>query len=241
VFYYFGSKRRVAGFYPPPMYDTIIEPFAGAAAYSMRHLRSSAVRRVVLIEKDERVAATWERLLGMTVADLRSLRVPEAGEDTSDFLMMTAAASNAISDCSRMTVTERQPRAIRSMLRGMEPMLAAARGKVEVVCGDYRDAPDVEATWFVDPPYSISGRASAGTTRPQGVGYGNGRGAAALDYAELGEWCRERQGQRIVCEQEGAAWLPFQHLRGSRDSMGRMAREVFWADPEHQLTFGATL
>jgi 16S rRNA G966 N2-methylase RsmD len=236
VFYYFGSKHRLAALYPPPMHDTIIEPFAGSAGYSMRHLRNRAVRRVVLVEKDQRVVDTWQRLLRMTVADLRVLRVPEAGETTDDFLMMTAAASNAIAGCTRMTVTDRQPRAIRMMLRRMEPLLAVAREKVEVVCGDYRDAPDVEATWFVDPPYSPSGRASAGTSRPQGAGYGIGRDAAALDYGELGEWCLARKGQRIVCEQEGATWLPFRHLRGSQDSAGRVAAEVVWADPEHQMS-----
>jgi 16S rRNA G966 N2-methylase RsmD len=241
VFYYYGSKRRLAGLYPPPSYDTIIEPFAGAAAYSMRHVRSRAVRRVVLIEKDPRVVHTWLRLLQMSADDLRAFPDPVEGETTTDFLVMTSAASNAIASCKSMTVTARQASYFRGMLRQMGPLLEAVKAKVEVVLGDYHEArwcvpQGTEATWFVDPPYMIGERSPNGNIRPQGAGYAKGCGAASLDYAELGAWCRSLPGQRIVCEQDGADWLPFRHLRGSRDSMGRMAAEVVWADPEHQMS-----
>jgi hypothetical protein len=65
------------------------------------------------------------------------------------------------------------------------------------------------------------------------MGYAAGCDAAALDYEALGAWCRSRPGQRIVCEQAGATWLPFRHLQGAKDGLGRTAREVCWADPEH--------
>lgn len=32
---YYGTKKRIAKNYPAPIYDTIIEPFAGAAQYSL--------------------------------------------------------------------------------------------------------------------------------------------------------------------------------------------------------------
>jgi hypothetical protein len=57
-----------------------------------------------------------------------------------------------------MTVTPQMPTEIRAMLRAIALALPAASGKVDVVQGDYRDAPDVEATWFVDPPYQGDGR-----------------------------------------------------------------------------------
>ena len=43
---YYGGKWRAAPRYPRPMHDTIIEPFAGAAGYSLRY----PDRNVVLVE-----------------------------------------------------------------------------------------------------------------------------------------------------------------------------------------------
>lgn len=36
-FTYFGAKWRAAPHYPPPTHPTVIEPFAGAAGYALRH------------------------------------------------------------------------------------------------------------------------------------------------------------------------------------------------------------
>ena len=35
MFYYYGRKKQIIRHYPSPNYDTIIEPFAGSAAYSL--------------------------------------------------------------------------------------------------------------------------------------------------------------------------------------------------------------
>jgi site-specific DNA-adenine methylase len=232
VFLYYGGKRRLAEVYPPPSYDTIIEPFAGGAGYAMYHLRS--VRRVILVEKDERVVDTWERLLAMSRAELVAFPTPVAGDDTSDFLVMTSAQSNAIAGCKRMTVTPRMPQAFEQMRRGMLAVLEEAQAKVEIHCGDYTSAPDLEATWFIDPPYQVEG--SNGTPLSRGRGYRRGSNATTLDYGALGEWCQQRQGQRIVCEHGDARWLPFRHIgRSSQDSQGVATSEVAWIDPPYQL------
>lgn len=34
---YYGSKANVIGWYPPPMHDKIIEPFAGTARYALKY------------------------------------------------------------------------------------------------------------------------------------------------------------------------------------------------------------
>lgn len=237
MFFYYGGKKRLAGMYPPPLHPTIVEPFAGGAAYSMRHIRLRSVERVVLVEKDARVVETWQRVLAMSPADLLAYPVPEAGSITDDFLVMTASTSNAIARCNRMTVTPRQVRAFTMMLRSIAAVLPYAQEKVEISQGDYSDAPDVEATWFVDPPYVASERASTGTSYPQGMGYSRDCSADSIDYPALGEWCRERQGQTIVCEYAGAEWLPFRHMQGSGDGLGRTAGEVVWTDRQYQLSF----
>ena len=66
-----------------------------------------------------------------------------------------------------------------------------------VIEGDYTEAPDAEATWFIDPPYNNK----AGSHYPWGCD--------KIDYNALGQWCHQRRGQVIACENEGATWLPF--------------------------------
>jgi hypothetical protein len=225
LFIYYGRKHRIAPLYDQPRHPLVIEPFAGAAAYSMFHL--ATIERVLLIEKDERVATLWERLLAMEPEDVMKIPVPRSGDDTSDFLLMTAAASNGVAQSRRMTVTDRMPKCIRAMLARIASILPEAKRKVTVVCGDYSDAPDVEATWFIDPPYQVT-VPPGGTSRPQGMGYARGCRSVDLDYEALAGWCQSRRGQVLVCEQAGATWLPFRSVGVSFDSANRPLREVAW-------------
>ena len=93
--------------------------------------------------------------------------------------------------------------------------------------GDYTDAPEANATWFIDPPYN----------NKAGDHYRHGR--KHLDYKDLALWCRSRPGQIIVCEQQGADWLPFREWRTIRTTTRRGARtskEVTWVRPDHNKT-----
>jgi len=87
-----------------------------------------------------------------------------------------------------------------------------------VIEGEYHDAPDIEATWFVDPPYSTK----AGSYYPH----------QPESFDALGEWCRHRRGQVIVCEQEGASWLPFRAFGHIKPGAGKHRpdrnMEVVW-------------
>ena len=78
MFKYFGSKYKIGHEYPAPRHDTIIEPFAGSAAYAVRHRRRAS--RVILIEKDLRVVKLWHRLLSTSRDDLLDLPDPVVGE-----------------------------------------------------------------------------------------------------------------------------------------------------------------
>lgn len=230
MFYYYGSKHRLARFYPLPLYGVIVEPFAGAAGYSIHHLARGTVDRVILIEKDPRVCALWRRLLTMTPGEVSALAVPEPGQMTNDFLYMTAATSNGIGRSHKMTVTERMPREIGRMLRRIAMLLPVVRNRVEIIEGDFQDAPEIEATWFIDPPYQPKVATPNGpkTGSPQGMGYAKGCDSGELDYAALGEWCRSRPGQVIVAEQYPADWLPFSFQAISSDSSGAAKNEVVW-------------
>ena len=65
-FTYFGGKYRVAPHYPKPEYPTIIEPFAGAAGYSLRY----ANYKIILVEKNKRIAALWRWLIRASKDDV---------------------------------------------------------------------------------------------------------------------------------------------------------------------------
>jgi site-specific DNA-adenine methylase len=234
VFYYYGGKRSLARFYDAPAFPVIVEPFAGSAAYSLFHLAS--VELVLLVEKDPRVAEVWRRLLSMTPKDVLAMPIPEVGEQTSDFLFMTVATSNGVAVSKRMTVTPRMPREIRRQMEQIARVLPMVKAKVRLIEGDYRDAPNIEATWFIDPPYQPT--RVGGASNPQGMGYARGCSAAELDFEDrLGEWVVTRRGQVIVCEQEGADWLPFRPLARRTDSIGKRRAEVVWTNDDFGQMF----
>jgi hypothetical protein len=79
--------------------------------------------------------------------------------------------------------------------------------------GDYFLAPDARATWFIDPPY-----------QDQGKQYQH----QIDDFDRLASWCRQRQGQVLVCESEGATWLPFEPVTTVVGSTHRKTTEVLW-------------
>lgn len=71
-FTYYGGKYRAASRYPKPQPGSVIvEPFAGAAGYSVRNYHPAT--RVVLNDLDERVAATWKYLTGATSEEIMRL------------------------------------------------------------------------------------------------------------------------------------------------------------------------
>ena len=86
-FTYYGGKYRAASRYPKPRPGSVIvEPFAGAAGYSVRNYHPTT--RVVLNDLDERVAATWMYLTRVTSEEI--MRLPlydgtwETVEDLTD-------------------------------------------------------------------------------------------------------------------------------------------------------------
>src|ERR1017187_4954833 len=57
--YYGGKWRDALKHYPEPLFETIVEPFAGSAGYSLRY----ADRKVVLCELDPILASVWRYLV----------------------------------------------------------------------------------------------------------------------------------------------------------------------------------
>ena len=222
-FYYFGGKSAIAKHYPAPMFDTIVEPFAGAAGYSLHY--AVPEQPVIIIEKDERIADLWVRLQHMTADDLWDIDCPPVGERTTEPLIVLAACCQTRRILFDQQVTTRQALKWPPMRRKLLKALPLIKSWT-VLHGDaLAVAPDIEATWFVDPPYQVSG--AKGTN-----GDGYREGSSAIDYAKLGEWCRSRRGQMIVCEQLGATWLPFEYLTEINTTTPALSRrtEVMWTN-----------
>ena len=212
---YFGSKWRAAKRYPPPRHRMIVEPFAGGAGYSLRYPDHD----VVLVDKDPRIVAIWQFLIEAQPRDV--LALPLLGLDqTIDDLppcdprgreLIRAWLQGASGNPKNQFSTYARQAYARSGPDGpVHYWSAACRARIAaqvprikhwiVIEGSYDELPNAPATWFVDPPYNNR----AGET------YRCGR--KGIDYAHLGAWCREREGQVIVCENEGADWLPFAPL-----------------------------
>jgi hypothetical protein len=221
---YYGGKWRAAPHYPTPLHDTIIEPFAGAAGYSMRY----PDRRVILVEKYPTICEMWRWLIAVKPSEV--MRIPEV-DDVDDLpawvpvgaRSLVGFAMNSACSTPRRTLSagRRKMCALNRQYEGWTPALRArVADQVEhirhwtIIEGDYADAPDIEATWFVDPPYQHAGRH-----------YVHSR----VDYGALATWSERRRGQVIVCEQEGADWLPFRPHRTERAGPTRQySNEVIW-------------
>ena len=226
-FSYYGGKWRAAPLYPEPG-PVIVEPFAGSAGYATRY----PDRRAILLDADPVIAGTWAYLIRVSEVEILSLPdVPMGGRVSDVAWPCEEAGWLAGWWLSRATSGPRvSPSAW--MRGGLRPRLfwgPAARERIAsqlarirhwtIIHGDYRQAPDIEATWFVDPPYQVMGKHYR-------------HGAKGLDFDALGAWCRERKGQAIVCENEGATWLPFEPFARvkatERAGGGRVSAEAVW-------------
>lgn len=220
-FTYYGGKYRAAPHYPDPQHPLIIEPFAGAAGYSVRHY----TKDVLLIEKDPVVAATWRYLIRATpeeilgLPDIRpdqsvdDLRVHQEARWLIGWWLNKGAATSCKTPSAWMRcgthATSYWGKEVRARIASQVPLIRHWM----LYEGTYRDAPDIEATWYVDPPYQKAGKHYR-------------VGSATVDYADLADFCRSRKGQVMVCENEGANWLPFRPFRAIKASEGRTGGKV---------------
>ena len=220
---YYGSKSKIAKLYPPPMYDLIIEPFAGAAWYSVTH----RYRNVWLNEKNNVVYNIWDWLLTeATPSDLldhtdfflgqniKGLDVSTPHKDLIGFCINrgSSAPRNIVQRWSCQNKTKPNWASTTSyQLKRIARLLPEIR-HWKASFGDYTELPNIEATWFIDPPYQFGGNRYA---------------VNDVDYTYLASWCKSRKGQVIVCEYTNAKWLPFvplTEITGQR----KKTTEVVW-------------
>jgi site-specific DNA-adenine methylase len=215
MFSYYGSKSKLAPLYERPRYDTVIEPFAGSAAYALDG--DNWQKNVILYDSNPKVAAVWDYLIHATEADIAALPDVRPGEKVTDFKQLSQAERWLIGfNINRGSSMPKVTASDRSNGLTYKKYILDNLHKVKhwkVFGTSYETAPNQDATWFIDPPYQKNGKYYYGFNQ--------------MDFTALGAWCRERRGQIIVCENEGADWLPFRVLTTFRGSM-RSQVEVVW-------------
>jgi hypothetical protein len=231
---YYGGKSKIAHLYPTPDHDRIVEPFAGSAAYSWLHRRrilDGKPREVWLNDLDARTYSIWEFLTSPAALDIVEAYVPDtvvAGAKVSELIPVDYPGLIEVCRAEANQGTQ-GARGVHDQITSMGAKCWKVKRKLREVIPEvshwkitnqsYEDLINVDATWFVDPPYS---NAAGSRYRTAGV-----------DYDQLGWWCLNRKGQVIVCENAGATWLDFQPMTHSRVSIRSRyqkadAKEVMW-------------
>lgn len=224
-FTYYGGKYRIAPRYPVPTYSRIIEPFCGSAGYALTHHG----RTVKLYDLNERVVGTWNYLIDVSEKEILSL--PEVFSDVRHLNVAQEAKWLIGYWCNKGSC---EPRNMPStwMKSGVRPNSQWGKAIKERIASqlkeirhwtcdlrDYNSLPnDLPSTWFIDPPYS----AKAGRLYTH----------SDIDYESLASWCQRRRGQAIVCEMQGASWLPFETFHTAKGLEGpkgkKTIKEVIW-------------
>jgi site-specific DNA-adenine methylase len=242
---YYGGKSRIIDRYPPPRYPTIIEPFAGMAAYVMRWAGGNvndegdyAEPLCWVNDLDPKTYAIWEWLTSPRALEIARHFIPhsvvagqkvseiaaQAGEfpEADGFLAFLQSEANQGTQGAKGVhdqVTRFGEITWPRLHRKVEWVIPHVKD-FKVTNLDYRDLPDLEATWFIDPPYNNEAGKRYRTNK--------------VDYNELATWCKSRKGQVIVCENAGADWLDFQPLVERRGIKSRYqqskALEVIWTN-----------
>lgn len=223
--FYGGKWRDAVKYYPTPRHRRIVEPFAGSAGYSLRY----ASHDVILGERDPIIASVWDYLVRATPEEILSIPdVPDEG--TVDDLHVCQEAKWLVGFWLNRGASRPRKSPSSWMREGIRPgsfwgerVRATIASQVEHIrhwkiyhCS-WEELPVTgDATWFVDPPYQMAGRHYR-------------YGSESIDYSSLGNWCRGLPGQVIVCENDGADWLPFRPLASTKTTRAnRRSDEVVW-------------
>jgi hypothetical protein len=201
-FSYYGSKAKIANFYPKAKYSTVIEPFCGAANYSVCNFENN----VFLSDTNPNIIETWKFLINASKKDILSLPRFERGLDLRTLNLSfgercfcgfwanrgSANPRNIVSNYAMANSNGSE------YFENVKKQVSENLYRIKhwnVRLRSYEDCPKwLKATWFIDPPYVEGGQF-----------YTENK----IDYKKLGLFCRNLKGLIIVCENEKANWLEF--------------------------------
>jgi len=225
MFSYYGSKSKIVDYYPPPKYKRIIEPFAGSARYSLKYWQND----VTICDKFKNVIDVWKWLqqcskndiLGLPKLvkglDIRNLNISEVERTFLSFLVASGRPSNIVTKF--MEYDNRNQKRYDNIANQLEHIR-----HWQIIYGSYDELENVEATWFIDPPYQFGGEHYK-------------HGTKDLDFKYLAEWCKTRNGQAIVCENMKADWLDFKPMVQIQGACQTFTTEAIWSN--HKTNYDA--
>jgi len=216
---YYGSKSKIIGYYPPPKYGKIIEPFAGTARYSLKYFD----KEILLVDKNKDEISIWHYLQNATEKDILKLPKLKVGDDIRLFtwlckeeILLLKHIGQAATANPGFITTEMGYRSSLTAYKNISSQLYKIKHWV-IKEGCYKDIDNVEATWFIDPPYQFGGHKYKHSNKH-------------IDYLELAEWCKSRNGQSIVCENTKSDWLPFTPFKKIQGGANTNTMEVMWSN-----------
>jgi site-specific DNA-adenine methylase len=208
-FSYFGAKHQHILKYPIPRFRRLIEPFAGSAAYATRY----HYLEIELYDIDPLIAALWKYLINVSESEILALPndfskkvEPLEAQHLIGFWVQRGSAT----PCKSNGYLWANNRPDTSWCQNVKERIARNLKLIrhwKIFNKSYSQIDNVEATWFIDPPYESSGKAYR---------------YSFINYNHLAKWCSCRKGEIIVCEQNNANWLPFSGLYRLRDNVELM-------------------
>jgi len=201
MFSYYGTKKKLAKYYPDPLYDTIIEPFAGAAQYSL--FGDNWRKQVILIDSYDIIVKIWYYLINARPNDILQLPDMYPGDNVDSHSQLCNEERWLIGFCINggSAMPKKTVQKYNNWNRS-KIQIAKNLYKIKhwvIKHGSHLDAPNISATWYIDPPYQHGGKWYRFNNK-------------TIDYYSLAQWCIKRMGQVIVCENMMADWLPFAPL-----------------------------
>lgn len=220
MFSYYGRKSKVVKYYPHAIYPTIIEPFAGSAVYSL--YKDNWQKKIILIDKYDVIFRIWKYLQQASMEDILKLPDVKNGEELirvngfNELLQEEKwLIGFSVNNGSGMPKNVAGRMNFNSWFRDKK-RIAGDLHKIkhwDIRCDEYFNAPDIKATWFIDPPYQSGGK------------YYKHKN---VDYVKLAEWCKTRQGQIIVCENSKSNWLPFVSLKEMSGQLHKTTEVMYY-------------
>ena len=206
AFSYYGGKGMLASRYPAPQHKTIIEPFAGGAAYSLKYYKHD----VFLNDLNPKTYQIWQFILSSNALKyIKKIPIkPTKGinvNDIADEIDAPVGLRYILQSACNVGVmgTEKNCKSITKI--GAVKWKHNTINKLlywwpklrhwQITNKDYSKINNEIATWFIDPPYSNDAGKLYETND--------------INYNNLANWCLNRNGFIIVCENYGAKWLPF--------------------------------
>jgi hypothetical protein len=215
---YYGTKKKLAKLYQSPKFDKIIEPFAGAAQYSL--FNDNWQKEVILYDKYKVVADLWHWLINeASKEDILGLPDLNYGDNAKNFKLSTNEAALIGFCINNGSAVPKKSVGKFANWNKAKYNIADNLYKIKhwkIYNLDYSLIDNQNATWFIDPPYRFGGQWYHSTVCNKHI-----------DYEQLSMWCKQRSGQVIVCENSQADWLPFSYLADLKGQLHK-TKEVVW-------------